>query len=259
METKSDWEARLGKVTRPAMERADRAVYGMNTKQFFCLGHRGAAGHEPENTLRSVRKALELGAHGIEVDVHFVDGQLVVIHDDTLQRTTNGHGPLTRKTFADLRSLDAGRGERIPTLAEVFDTVNRRALINVELKGPRTAAPVVAMIDGYVRHRGWRYGDFLLSSFDHEQIREARHLQPLVQIAPLINKAPPDLAGFAERMYAWAVNVSKRCITRALVDDAHARGLKVFVYTVNEPHEIENMKSLGVDGVFSNFPERVTG
>ena len=230
----------------------------MNTRKLFCLGHRGACGHEPENTLRSVRKALELGVHGIEVDVHFVDGQLIVIHDDTLQRTTNGRGSLSKKTFAELRTLDAGCGEHIPTLVEVFDTVARRALINVELKGPCTAAPVVALIDDYVHQRGWRYEDFLLSSFDHEQVRQVRRLRPEVRIAPLMNKAPSSLVEFAEQMGAWAVNVSKRCVTLALVDDAHARGLKVFVYTVNEPREIAKMKSLNVDGMFSDFPERVS-
>ena len=143
-------------------------------QRLFCFGHRGARGHEPENTLRSVRKALELGADGIEVDVYFADGQLVVMHDRTLGRTTNGSGFVTRKSFAYLRSLDAGRGERIPTLAEVFDTVTHRAVINVELKGPRTAAPVTALIDEYVRQRGWRYDEFLVSAFDHTQLRDRK-------------------------------------------------------------------------------------
>ncbi len=106
----------------------------MKVPNLFCFGHRGARGHEPENTLRSVRQALELGANGIEVDVHPADGRLVVIHDDTLNRTTNGAGLVAEKTFSYLRSLDAGQGERIPTLEEVFDVVNRRAVINVELK-----------------------------------------------------------------------------------------------------------------------------
>src|SRR5579862_2625349 len=113
----------------------------MNTSTLFCFGHRGAAGHEPENTLRSVRKALELGANGIEVDVQLADDHLVVIHDATLDRTTDGTGAVAEKSFACLRSLDAGRSERIPTLEEVFDAVNRQAVINVEFKGPGTAPP----------------------------------------------------------------------------------------------------------------------
>src|SRR5436309_1394238 len=99
---------------------------------FLCIGHRGARGHEPENTVRSVRRAMELGANGIEVDVYFVDGELIVIHDDTLDRTTNGHGPVVEQSLDFIRSLDAGKGEKIPTLREIFDAVDRRAFINVE-------------------------------------------------------------------------------------------------------------------------------
>jgi len=229
----------------------------MTTTKLFCFGHRGARGHEPENTIRSVRRALELGADGIEVDVYFADGHLVVIHDDTLERTTNGHGCVMKKTFAHLRSLDAGLGEKIPTLAEIFDAVNRRAVINVELKGPHTAAPVAALIAEYVKHRGRSYADFLVSSFDHDRLREAKKLRPEIRIGALIEKIPRGLAQFAEELGAWSLHISKRCVTTRLVADAHRRGLKVFVFTVNRPEEIARMKALGVDGVFSDFPDRV--
>jgi glycerophosphoryl diester phosphodiesterase len=229
----------------------------MTTQKLFCFGHRGACGHEPENTIRSVRRALELGADGVEVDVYFADGQLVVIHDDTLKRTTNGHGCVMKKSFAYLRSLDAGLGEKIPTLAEIFDAVNRRAVINVELKGPHTAAPVAALIEEYVKQRGWSYENFLISSFDHAQIREAIQLCPAIRIGALIDKMPRGPAQFPEALGAWSLHASKRCVTPELVADAHQRGLKVFVYTVNEPKEIAAMRALGVDGVFSDFPERV--
>jgi glycerophosphoryl diester phosphodiesterase len=229
----------------------------MTTRKLFCFGHRGACGHAPENTVLSVRKALELGADGVEVDVQFADGQLVVIHDDTLDRTTNGHGRLVKKSFAYLRSLDAGSGERIPTLAEIFDAVNRRAVINVELKGAHTAAPVAALIAEYVNRRGWSYDDFLVSSFDHTRIREAKQCCPEIRIGALIMKTPRGLAKFAEVLGAWSLHASRRCVTPKLVADAHRRGLKVFVFTINEPGEIALMKTLGVDGVFSDFPERV--
>jgi glycerophosphoryl diester phosphodiesterase len=229
----------------------------MTTQQLFCFGHRGASGHEPENTIRSVRKALELGAGGIEVDGYFADGQLVVIHDDTLNRTTNGHGRVMKKTFTYLRSLDAGLGERIPTLAEIFDAVNRRAVINVELKGAQTAAPVAMLIAEYVNRRGWRYEDFLVSSFDHPRIREVKQLCPKIRIGALFSKTPRGLAKSAESLGAWSLHASKRCVTPALVADAHRRGLKIFAFTVNKPKDIARMKMLGVDGVFSDFPERV--
>jgi glycerophosphoryl diester phosphodiesterase len=229
----------------------------MTARKLFCFGHRGARGHAPENTVCSVRKALELGADGVEVDVHFTDSQLVVIHDDTLDRTTNGQGRVAKKPFAYLRSLDAGSGEHIPTLAEIFDAVNRRAIINVELKSPHTAAPVAALITEYVNRHGWSFDDFLVSSFDHARIREAKQCCPEIRIGALIMKVPRGLAKFAEALGTWSLHAGKRCVTQKLVADAHRRGLKVFVFTINQPGEIARMKTLGVDGVFSDFPERV--
>ena len=229
----------------------------MSQPGLFCFGHRGARGHAPENTLRSVRQALDLGAGGIEVDVHWADGRLMVIHDDTLDRTTDGFGRVAEKSFAYLRSLDAGEGEHIPTLAEVFDAVHRRAIINVELKGAGTAEPVVRIIEHYVRERRWRYEDFLVSSFDLAQIRAVKNLLPAIRTGALINKVPPGQAEFAAQLGAWSLHPSKRCVTSGLVADAHRRGLKVFVYTVNRPAEFALMNQLGVDGVFTDYPERV--
>jgi len=166
---------------------------------------------------------------------------------------------VAKKSFAYLRSLDAGSGERIPTLAEIFAAVNRRAVINVELKGAQTAAPVAKLIAGYVNRHGWSFADFLVSSFDHTRIREAKQLCPDIRIGALITKAPRGLAKFAETLGVWSLHADKRCVTPELVADAHARGLKVFVFTVNHPRDIARMKTLGVDGVFSDFPERVTG
>jgi glycerophosphoryl diester phosphodiesterase len=229
----------------------------MPGSRLFCFGHRGACGHAPENTLRSVRKALELGANGIEVDVYWVDGHLVVIHDDTLNRTTNGSGSVAETSFEHIRSLDAGWGERIPTLEEVFEIVNRRAVVNVELKGSGAAAPVVRLIDRYVQTGGWQYDDFLVSSFDLEQIRTARSLRPEIRAGALIEKVPPGLAAFAEDLGVWSLNPSKRCVTPGLVADAHRRGLGVFVYTINRLADIASMAALGVDGVFTDYPDRI--
>ena len=229
----------------------------MTPPKLFCFGHRGACGHEPENTIRSVRRALELGADGVEVDVYFADGQLVVIHDDTLARTTNGHGRVMEKPFTYLRSLDAGLGEQIPTLAEIFDAVNRRVVINVELKGLHTAAHVAALIARYITQHGWSYDDFLISSFDHEQLRETKRLCPEIRIGALIEKTSHDLIKQMKELDAWSLHATTNLVSPKLVADAHERGLKVFIYTINEPQEIARMKMLNVDGVFSDFPDRV--
>ena len=222
---------------------------------FFCIGHRGAAGHEPENTLRSIRRALELGADGVEIDVRYVDGELIVFHDARLERTTNGRGFVARKRFAELRALDAGKGEQIPTLREVFEAVDRRAVINIELKGRRTAGPVEALIGEFVSGRGWEYGDFVVSSFHHRELRAIRDRQ--IRIGLLLTRPSRLYSVSARRVRAWSVHPALRYVTARFVEDAHRRGWRVLVYTVNEPAALERMRDLGVDGVFTDFPERV--
>jgi glycerophosphoryl diester phosphodiesterase len=108
---------------------------------FNCIGHRGACGHAPENTLSSFELAIEMGCPWIELDVYHIDGELLVIHDDTLERTTNGTGDVMDQSVAYLRTLDAGDGQQIPTLNEIIELVGHRAGINVELKGPDTELP----------------------------------------------------------------------------------------------------------------------
>ncbi|MGC3991858.1 MAG: glycerophosphodiester phosphodiesterase family protein [Chthoniobacteraceae bacterium] len=219
---------------------------------FLIIGHRGARGLEPENTLRGIRRALELGVGAIEIDVQLVEGELVVIHDATLNRTTNGRGRVARKKFAALRLLDAGQGEKIPTLAEVFDTVNRRALINVELKGRKTAKPVAALIEQYVARHGWQYEDFVVSSFRRPELKALAGGS--IPLAVLFARRARGFARLAAGLGAMAINPSLRFVTEKLVKKAHASGLKVYVYTVNAREEIERLKAWGVDGVFTDYP-----
>jgi len=222
----------------------------------LCIGHRGAMGHAPENTLKSIAKALELGAPWVEVDVYPVEGHLMVIHDNRLERTTNGSGYVWEKTFSYLRALDAGQGEKIPTLEEVLDLISKRAGINIELKLPGTAALVATVIQKRIRTH-WDVKTFLVSSFFHPEIAAVRQLDPRIRIGALIAGVPLDYARFAENLGAYSVHQSIEFVNREFIDDAHDRNLKVFVYTVNHPEDIARMYALGVDGVFSNYPNRV--
>ena len=135
--------------------------------------------------------------------------------------------------------------------------MNRRGVIHIELKGTCTAAPVAALIAEQVNRGGWSYDDFLVSSFDPAQLHETRQLRPEIRLGALTEKTPRGLAQLAQDMGAWSLHVSKRCVTPALVADAHQRGIKLFAFTVNQPGEVIRMKRLGVDGVFSDFPERL--
>lgn len=215
-------------------------------------------GHEPENTLGSIRKALELGAPCVEVDVYSVDGRLVVFHDDRLERTTNGVGYLREQSFEYLRSLDAGGGQCIPTLEEVCEAVYSQACINIELKGPDTAGPVTEFISELLR-RGWDREAILISSFNHRQLFEMKQINEDVKIGALICGLPVDDSRFAEDLGAFSVHPSLEFVDQRFVDDAHGRDLRVYVYTVNHPDDILRTHKLGVDGVFTNFPERVLG
>ncbi len=222
----------------------------------MCFGHRGAMGHAPENTLKSIAAALKVGVPWIEIDVHFVDGHLIVFHDHRLERTTNGSGCLNEKTFSYLRSLDAGDGEKIPTLDEVFDLVSNQAGINIELKGSGAAAPVVS----FLHQRLGKDGDFarvLLSSFNHHEIAKVKQLDHRILTGALIAGIPIEYAAFAQKLGAYSVNQHLECVTEKFVEDAHWRGLKVFVYTVDHPEDIRSLDKMGVDGLFSNHPERV--
>ena len=222
----------------------------------LCIGHRGAMGHEPENTLLSVQKAIALGVDAVEIDVYNLENNLIVIHDRNLSRTTNGKGYLDRSSFAYVRSLDAGKGERVPTLPEVFETVNRRALINIELKGDNTADPVVDLIQAYIK-RGWEYTDFVVSSFNHYELNLVKQACRGITTGMLIYGLPWDYLSSALSLQASIVIPSLDYIHAVAIESIRQHGLQVWVYTVNRADDIEHMRGLGVDGIFTNYPERV--
>lgn len=222
----------------------------------LCIGHRGAMGHEPENTLRSIRKALALGVDAVEIDVHNVENNLVVIHDRDLSRTTNGTGYLEQQNLAYLRSLDAGKGEKIPLLQEVIETINKQVIINIELKGYNTAKLVANLIQEYVK-RGWSYQDFVVSSFNHYELNQVQSICPAIKIGLLLYGVPWGYLKIAQQLEASIVIASLDFVTQELIASIHQQNLSVWVYTVNQPDDICLMRKLQVDGIFSNYPERV--
>ena len=228
----------------------------------LAIGHRGAAAHMPENTMPSFERALELGADALEFDVAITrDGVPVVIHDDTLDRTTNGHGPVEHALFDELRDLDAGRWKGVPThlpsLAEVLDGFASRTLLNLEIKASARRAELVDACAQAVVERD-ALGTVVFSSFDHDALRLLRHLLPAARIGVL-----SETAGL-ERAFSCAAEIGAEnlhppvfLVTRPVVERAHAVKLKVWTWTVNQPDTIQHTIACGVDGIFSDFPERV--
>lgn len=220
------------------------------------IGHRGAPGLEPENTLRSFRRALEIGVDLVELDVWVVEGNVVVFHDRELQRLTNGTGLLTAQSFESLRALKISDSEMIPLLTEVLDMIDKRCGVNIELKGPGTALPVVHLVQRYVAEKGWEYKNFLVSSFDHTQLAAVQKLKPQIPIGVLLYGIPLNFALAASELNALSVNVGLDFLNAELVADAHARGHKCFVYTVNSKSDYNWVAGLGVDGIFTDYPDR---
>jgi glycerophosphoryl diester phosphodiesterase len=161
-------------------------------------------------------------------------------------------------TLEYLRSLDAGKGQRIPTLREVFDCVDRRAGINVEMKGTETAGLTVSLINEYTNARKWHYEQFIVSSFHRRELGRVKKLDPHVRIGIVIGGFHRPYKKFVTQITTYSVHPRIDLVNAEFVRSAHERGLKVFVYTVNRPEDIARMAAMGVDGIFTDFPERVT-
>jgi len=230
------------------------------------IAHRGASEIEPENTLASFKRALEFPfIKMIELDVYAIpSGEVMVIHDNKVDRTTNGKGYIMERSFEYLRSLDAGNGsgkgksgrrhEKIPTLNEVLDLIDKKVTVNIELKGENTAEPVKKVVEEYFK-KGWKPDDFTVSSFDHEELRKFKQLMPGIPVGVIFVGIPLGYAEYAQGIKAYSINLSVEFANKKIVDDAHRRGIKVFCWTLKEADEIERMCQLGVDGMFVNDPE----
>ncbi len=226
-------------------------------REFTIIGHRGAAGLAPENTLLSIDTAIRAGAAWVEVDVQHHDDQLWVLHDLTVDRTTNGHGLLADLSAAQIRALDAGRGEPIPTLPDVLDLVEQRVGINIELKTWNgCAAAVAACLKDYLAE-GWSPSRIMVSSFHLPELWEFKQLLPQIPLGVLYCGVPLDWAGIALELGARCLNISGEFVDAKLLADAHQRGLRVNVYTVNDAEELQRLRAIGVDGVFTDFPDRM--
>jgi glycerophosphoryl diester phosphodiesterase len=225
-------------------------------KQFICFAHRGASGHEPENTEISFEKAIELGSSWIELDVRAVEGRGVIFHDRDLKRIAGVKGLLRDQTLSKLASVQLPKDQRIPLLSETLNKLQGRVSLQVELKGSHSGA-VAAKELNTALNQGWRPESLLVSSFDHEELFIFKNLAPLIPIGVLIYGYPLNCLNVARRLGAVSVHINTDSISQRRIAKIHQAGFKVYVYTVDDPDEIRLLKSWGVDGIFSNFPERV--
>jgi glycerophosphoryl diester phosphodiesterase len=225
------------------------------------IAHRGASAYRPENTRSAYELAVAQGADMIEVDLHRTeDGAVVIAHDAELERI-GGRGEIADASLAEVRALDAGGGEPVPTLDELLDGFGFRIALNLELKqgtrGPYAGLPEVAL--AAVRKRGLE-ARTLWSSFYDGVLHDLRRAGADARIALLLSRR--SVHGWPERaraLGAEAVNPELPLVDRPFVERAHAEGLAVYVFTVDPLPEMERLVALGVDGLFTNVPDRMRG
>ena len=229
------------------------------------IGHRGASGTHPENTMAAFQRAIDLGAHGLEFDVHrSADGHLVVIHDATMERTTTGTGLIMALSLQEIKRADAGikmgaeyAGERVPTLRELIQQTPSGVLLFLELKAGSIRYPgIEGELVRLIREEGAE-GRIHISSFDHKALRQIHELAPDLSLAMLTVCNHLDPVAMAREIGAKSIHPKWEFVTRDLVEQAHAAGMTVIAWSVNEPMFIGMMKQCGVDGIMSDFPDRI--
>jgi glycerophosphoryl diester phosphodiesterase len=220
---------------------------------FMIVGHRGAAGYEPENTLLSFQKAIEIGVDWIELDVHrSSDGHLMVIHDDTVDRTTNGHGKVSEMTLAELKKLDAGKGQQIPALQEVIDLARGKVKTIIEIKQAGTEVDVMDAVE-----RNDLVNAAMVASFHTYSIRRIKELSPRIMTAAIVSRLPIDFKALALDVMADSIFMRKDIVSQAIVDEAHKNGFTINVWNEDTPEEIRKYAAMGPDMMSSNYPDRL--
>jgi glycerophosphoryl diester phosphodiesterase len=217
------------------------------------IGHRGSPADEPENTLRSFNRALAVGVAAVELDVQLTkDGRLAVIHDETLDRTTNGRGRVQDFTLAELKRLDAGRGEPVPSLEAVFDLVQGKAHLVVELKQPEAAGP---LLDFFQQRRAFEVATVI--SFWHPAVKALKEAEPRFNTGVLMVGCPADPVGLARAASADTLALNYRYVNRELVDAAHQQDIRVMVWNIDDPETLKPYLAMNLDAICTNRPQEI--
>lgn len=221
------------------------------------IGHRGAKGYVAENTLASFKKALNFNVNGIELDVHLcASGELVVFHDFTLDRITNGSGEVSQFTLNELKQLTVQDHFKIPTLQEVLDLIDKKCLVNIELKGKNTASTCCEIIKNYVE-KGWEYSSFIVSSFQHLELENVFKINKNVPLGVLTKANLEEAITFAETINAKAIHPNFSLLSKRNVKATQDKGYLVNTWTVNTEKAIVRMNLYKVDGIISDFPDKL--
>ncbi len=234
------------------------SIHCESSKNIIVIGHRGAKGHIAENTLPSIAKAIDLGVDGIEIDVFkCASGELVVFHDRTLENLTNSNGYIEELDLDSIQRIEVLDGYTIPTLNEVMDLIQGKVFVNIELKGNQTATKTNELLEKYFEKEEWSSEKVLVSSFIWEELEEIRKINQEVPIAILTEDDPLDAIPIGLELDAIAINPDYETLNHKNIEKIQKKGFKIYPWTVNSPDDIQFLIDKGVDGIITDYPERV--
>ena len=230
------------------------------------FAHRGASGYAPENTLSAIKKAIEMKADGIEIDIQLTkDGKIVVIHDWKVDRTTTGRGFVYELDFGYIRSLDAGQwytkdfiGEVVPTLEEVLDILPNDMMLNIEIKDTaRKHSNIEEKMLEILKKYPEKFDNIIVSSFHHDKIKKLQKLEPKLKLALLTDSEFIEIEKYLSTngLNSYSYHPEINLISKKDIEILHKNGIKVFAWTVNKEEDLDYLVKLGVDGVITNYPD----
>lgn len=222
------------------------------------IGHRGAAGYIAENTIPSFEKALEMQVDAIELDVHLcASGELVVFHDFTVDRLTNGTGEISKLTLQEIKALTIEEQYHIPTLQEVLQLIDKRCWVNIELKGRNTASPVLELVKQCVANCNWTLEHFLISSFQKEELETLRELDVSIPIAVLTQASVEQAIEWATKLQAKAIHPHYSLLTFENCLLAQEKRFQINTWTVNDIYTVARLKQYPINGIISDYPDLI--
>ena len=235
------------------------ACQSKSPKEIRITAHRGASGLAPENTMASVVLAMKIGAHFSEIDVQeTADGELILLHDNSLNRTTDRDGNIWEQNLSDLQGVDAGSwfspqfaGEPVPTFEQIVDTVKDKMKLNIELKMNGHQQKLAARVVDLIQRKNF-ISQCIVTSFDREEIRVVKNLDPAIKTGYIFSKMPDEDLWTGE---FDLISVNHKLVTAELVRNAHKAGKEVHVWTVNKAEEMKKLIDLGVDNIITNYPD----
>ena len=228
-------------------------------KDILNIGHRGAKGHIAENTLESIQKAINLGVDGVEIDVfRCASGEIVVFHDKKLDRLTNSAGFIEEITIDALNNVLVEGKYKIPTLEEVLTLIDGNILLNVELKGKNTAKKTALILEKFVSNTKWESNQLIVSSFDWDELIIFKNENTDIPIGILNDKNTlNEVLDIAIKLDAVAIHPNFSSLNQEIVNTIHDSGFKIYSWTINAPEEIDKAITFGIDGIITDFPDRI--